>query len=164
MRALTLILLVLGALVALVFGCASLPEEKPKPSVAVWDLEDLSPGANARPDLGGLLASEIIQTIKQTGTIEVVEREKLLNILVELRMGSSSLTQESARLKVGRMIGAREMVFGGYMVVGSTMRIDLRRVEVETGRVIRTAKQTAAAGDLAGWLGAVRQAAAALYP
>jgi len=61
------------------------------------------------------------------------------------------------------MTGAKEMVFGGYMVVGTTMRIDLRRVDVETGRVLKTAKMTAAAADLSGWLKAARNAAAELF-
>ena len=81
----------------------------------------------------------------------------------ELNLGSSELADESTRLKVGRMIGAREMVFGGYMVVGSTMRVDLRRVDVETGKVVKTAKKTVAADDLAGWIKAAQDTAAGLY-
>ena len=164
MRSPVFILLIASTAMLLACGCASFPEQETQRTVAVWDLENLSPGTETRPDLGGLLGSEIIQTVQQTGDIQVVEREKLVAILEELRLGSSILTDESTRLKVGRLLGAREMIFGGYMVVGSTMRIDLRRVEVETGRVLKTAKQTAAAGDLAAWLAAARQAGRALYP
>jgi hypothetical protein len=149
--------------IGLLHGCSTIPEHGGLRSVAVWDLENLSPGVSAAPDLGQVLSGEIIQTVKQSGDIRVVEREKLVAILQELNLGSSELADESTRLKVGRMIGAREMVFGGYMVVGSTMRVDLRRVDVETGKVVKTAKKTAAADDLAGWLKAARDTAAVLY-
>jgi curli biogenesis system outer membrane secretion channel CsgG len=144
-------------------GCATIPEPQGFRPVAVWDLENLSLDASARPDLGQLLSSEIIQAIKEHGAIQVVERAKLIAILEELKLGSSALADESTRLRVGRMMGAKEMVFGGYMVVGTTMRIDLRRVDVETGRVLKTAKMTADAADLAGYLAAARTAGALLF-
>jgi hypothetical protein len=143
------------------FGCATTGEQAGVRAVAVWDPENLSLKDSGRPDLGQILSGEVIQTL-QTSGIKVVEREKLVAMLEELRLGSSELADESTRLKVGRMIGAREMVFGGYMVVGNTMRLDLRMVDVETGKVLKTAKKTAQAGDLAGWLKAARDAAAEL--
>ena len=145
-------------------GCATTGDEYAGPAaVAVWDLEDLSPGAGGRPDLGQLLSGEIIQALQQAD-VQVVERQKILAIMEELNLGSSSLADDETRLRVGRMIGAREMVFGGYMVVGNSMRIDVRRVDVETGRVMRTSKKTVDARDLAGWLAGAREAAQGLYP
>ncbi|HPI91833.1 MAG TPA: CsgG/HfaB family protein [Deltaproteobacteria bacterium] len=144
-------------------GCATTSGEyEGVRTVAVWDLEDLSPGAGGRPDLGQLLSGEIIQAV-QGSDVQVVERQKILAILEELNLGSSALADEETRLRVGRMIGAGEMVFGGYMVVGSTMRVDLRRVDVESGRIVKTAKGTADSGDLAGWLSTARKAGAELY-
>jgi curli biogenesis system outer membrane secretion channel CsgG len=149
--------------IGLLHGCSTIPEHESLKTVAVWDLKNLSPGAFTRPDLGQVLSGEIIQTIKQSGDIKVVEREKLVSILEELKLGSSELAEKSTRLKVGRMMGAKEMVFGSYMVVGNTMRVDLRRVDVETGKVVQAAKKTAAADDLAGWLKAAQDAASGLY-
>jgi hypothetical protein len=142
-------------------GCATTGEQPGVSAVAVWDPENLSFKDSGMPDLGQVLSGEIIQTLQTSGT-EVVEREKLVAMLEELKLGSSELADESTRLKVGRMIGAREMVFGGYMVVGNTMRLDLRRVDVATGKVVKTAKKTAEANDLAGWLKAARDAAVEL--
>jgi hypothetical protein len=158
-RAMMLVCLALWA--GGLFGCATTGEQQGIRAVAVWDPEDLSFKDSGRPDLGQVLSGEIIETF-QTSGIKVVEREKLVAMLEELRLGSSELADESTRLKVGRMIGAREMVFGGYMVVGKTMRLDLRRVDVETGRVLKTSKKTSDASDLTGWLRAAREAAAEL--
>ncbi|HOJ14211.1 MAG TPA: CsgG/HfaB family protein, partial [Deltaproteobacteria bacterium] len=95
--------------------------------------------------------------------VEVVERERLVAVLEELRLGSSQLADDETRLRVGRITGAREMVFGAYMVVGPTMRLDLRRVDVETGRVVRTASKTAPSGDVQAWVEAARKAAVDLF-
>ena len=143
------------------FGCATTGGLPGIRAVAVWDPENLSIQDSGRPDLGQVLSGEIIQTL-QTSGIKVVEREKLVAMLEELSLGSSELADESTRLKVGKMIGAREMIFGGYMVVGNSMRLDLRMVDVATGKVVSTAKKTAQANDLAGWLKAARDAAAEL--
>jgi hypothetical protein len=163
MRRIPAFMLALAACAVLVHGCAGVPAQDGVRAVAVWNLENLSMGDTSRPDLGELLSSEIMQTVKEKGGVPVVEREKLVTVLQELNLGSSGLADESTRLKVGRMIGAREMVFGSYMVVGPSMRIDVRRVDVETGKVIRAASRQAGSADLSGWLGAARDAAAELY-
>ena len=144
-------------------GCASVPGPTRPRAVAVWNLENVSPEASSQPDLGQVLSGEIIQTIKEKADVRVVERENIEAILEELKLGSSDLADDSARLRVGRMIGAREMVFGGYMVVGGTMRIDLRRVDTETGKVVKAAKKTATSNDITGWIKASQDAAAELY-
>jgi curli biogenesis system outer membrane secretion channel CsgG len=131
-------------------------------AVAVWDLENLNPAATIGPDMGELLASEVIQTLNESGAYQVVERERLIRILEELDLGSSFAVDEATRLKIGRLVGARFMVFGGYFVLGNMMRLDLHLVEVETGRVVKAAQKTASAGDLAGWLKIAGQAAVEL--
>jgi curli biogenesis system outer membrane secretion channel CsgG len=152
------------AAVLLVAGCASAPETPSEPvSVAVWDLENLSYEPGAYPDMGQVLAGRIIETIRQKGEYQVVERQRIMAILQELNLGSSALADENTRLRIGRLSGARRMIFGGYQTAGDAMRIDLRLVEVETGKIIKTSEKTAAAGDLAGWLDSASLAAAELF-
>jgi len=50
-------------------------------------------------------------------------------------------------------------VFGGYQVMGQSMRIDLRMVEVETGRVLKASEKTVENGDVAMWFTAAEEAA-----
>ena len=141
-------------------GCTSAPSmDGQTPAVAVWDLANLNPAATIGPDMGELLAATVIETLKESGAFQVVERERLILALEELNRGSSALVDESTRLKIGRIMGARFMVFGGYFVLGDMMRLDLRLVEVETGSIVKAAQKTATAGDLTGWLRVARQAA-----
>jgi len=111
------------------------------PVVAVWNLEDSSLEGNGFSDLGEILAFRIIETL-QTSGYEVVEREKLLLALEELKLGSSKLASEKAQLRIGHLSGARWMIFGGYQVIAGQMRMDLRLVDVETGRVLNAAEKT----------------------
>ena len=133
--------------------------DRQTPAVAVWNLENLNPAETAGPDMGELLAAKVVETLKESDRYVVVEREQILLTLEELNLGSSSAVDQATRLKIGRIVGARFMVFGGYFVLGDMMRLDLRLVEVETGRVVKAAQKTAPAGDLGGWLAVAQQAA-----
>ena len=141
-------------------GCTSAAcMDQQTSAVAVWDLENLNPDEAIGTDMGELLAAKVIETLNESSTFQVVERERLILALEELTRGSTFMVDESTRLKIGRIVGARFMVFGGYFVLGGMIRLDLRLVEVETGRVVKAAQKTTSAGDLSGWLKAARQAA-----
>lgn len=141
------------------FSCAAAPiMEERGGGVAVWDLEDLSLGIG-RTNFGELLSSQVIEVFKSKGKYRVVERTRLLRVLEELRLGSSSLVDDSTRLRVGKLIGAKLMVFGGYQIIGDQMRIDLRMVDVESGRVVKAARKISLSGDLPSLIDAARKAA-----
>jgi TolB-like protein len=152
-----------AAVCLLASACATAPVRVPKDaSVAVWDLDDLA-RSGGRPDLGEFLAAQVAETVQGKG-YTVVERQRLLILLEELRVGSSSLADESTRLRLGRLSGARFMVFGGYQIAGGSMRIDLRLVDVETGRIVRAAKSIAPSTGIPERVQAARSAAGELLP
>jgi len=128
-------------------------------TIAVWDLDDLSPTAGSRPNLGEVLSNQVMETLKKRENYIIVERERLLLALKELQLGTTTLVDESTRLKLGKLVGARRMIFGGYQIIGSQMRLDLRMAEVETGKILKAVQKTTPASDLAGWLEAARKAA-----
>lgn len=137
-------------------------------SVAAWEPE---PGGLVAPEtvpflteMAPALAGEIMSVFSESENYTLVEREKLLLALEELNLGSSELASPETRLEIGRLIGAKWMVFGVYQAFGEVLRLDLRRVAVETGRIERAASRTAPAGNPAAWLLAAREAAEALLP
>ncbi|MDY6842808.1 MAG: CsgG/HfaB family protein [Thermodesulfobacteriota bacterium] len=147
------------ALFIILTGCATTPVQYEKDtSIAIWEIENLSPVKSIHSDLGDLLSSKVIETFSETGLYTVVERQQLLLALEELKLGTTSLVDESARLQVGKLVGARVMVFGGYQVIENIMRLDLRLVEVGTGKIIKTAQRTVSASDVSGWLKAAQEA------
>lgn len=128
-------------------------------TVAVWDLDDLSPATAPQQNLGEMLSGRIVETVQQKGTYTVVERQRLVLALEELNLGSSSLADEATRLRLGKLAGAQLMVFGAYQVIAGKMRLDVRLVEVETGRIVKAVEKIAPGGNLGTWLDAARQAA-----
>jgi curli biogenesis system outer membrane secretion channel CsgG len=147
------------ATILLAWACATSPPKEKELTLAVWDLDNLSPGSVALPNLGELLTAQIIASLKKKGQYTIVERERLLLVLEEQRLGTTSLVDESTRLKLGRLLGARRMVFGGYQVIGEQMRLDLRVLDVESGKILKAVQKTATAADFQGWLEAAKKAA-----
>ncbi|MGC8809216.1 MAG: CsgG/HfaB family protein [bacterium] len=143
----------------LALACTSPHLQERELTLAVWDLDDLSPGSAGRPHLGELLTGQIIESLKRKGQYIIVERERLLLILEEQRLGTTSLVDENTRLKLGRLLGAKRMIFGGYQVIGDQMRLDLRLLDVESGKILKAVQKTAAAADLQGWLEVAKKAA-----
>lgn len=91
------------------------------------------------PELSGLkvgLAQMLISDLTGTPGLEVVERERLQAILDELQLGRDGVTDPASAAKVGKLLGARFMLLGGYFKLGDTLRVDARVVEVETSRIV----------------------------
>jgi curli biogenesis system outer membrane secretion channel CsgG len=152
------------ALALLFVSCSTGPVAyKEGTTIAVWDLENLTPSESVQHDLGGLLSAKVIETINKTGKYTVVERERLLLALEELNLGTTSLVDESTRLRIGRIVGAQLMAFGAYQVIADQMRLDLRLVEVETGKILGAAQETTPSTDISGCLKATEEATAGLF-
>ena len=141
-------------------ACASAPPSAPQQLLAVWDLDDLT-GNEAHAGLGEILAGKAIERVQAEG-YPVVERQRLVALLEELQLGSGELADESTRLRLGRLSGARMMLFGGYQAYGDSLRMDLRLVDVETGRVVAATQRTVPARDLSAALQAVGEGSAEL--
>ncbi|MCJ8501802.1 CsgG/HfaB family protein [Desulfatitalea alkaliphila] len=156
---------VLVALFLLAACSAGAPVRDQRPiAVAVWDLEDLSVHPIDRIGMGELMAQQIAAHLEGRADYQVVERQRLLDVMEELHIGSSDLADASTRLQLGRIIGARQMVFGAYQAIGASLRLDVRRVDVGTGRVLNTATADAPVDNPSAWLSAAEQAAEALFP
>jgi len=145
------------------YSCASDGPYPGNAAVAVWDFDNLTPAASDSDDLGEVLSLQVIDALQKRGDHPVVERQRLFLAMEELKLGSSSLADEDTRLRLGRLSGARLMVFGGYQIIGGSMRLDLRLVDVETGRIIKAVQKVTTASDLSGWIKSAREAAEELF-
>jgi TolB-like protein len=84
------------------------------------------------------LAQMVITDLSGLTSVRIVERERLQEILDELKLGASAKIDPTTAAKVGKLLGARFMVMGGYFDLLGSLRVDARVVEVETGRIIRS--------------------------
>ncbi|MFY9271244.1 MAG: CsgG/HfaB family protein [Candidatus Manganitrophaceae bacterium] len=116
---------------------SALPASEPKmPTVAVLEFEDHGigrpPGAIG---LGRTLSDRISEQLSGRRELRLIDRESLQKILQELSFGSLDITDRESQLRLGKLLGARYLIMGGYTILGETLRIDGRIVEVESGLV-----------------------------
>lgn len=141
-------------------------------AVAVWDFDNQTPpGLSALPAgqldyLRRALGEAVTQALLERGGVAVVERQRLRDVLAEQKLGASELADVDARLRLGRILGAARMIFGGYFALGDDVQVTLRVVDTATSRVVLAdefnapapavmARIEAAAGRIAHALGGV---------
>lgn len=147
-------------MVLFLISCSSMgtPPEDQLISVAVWDLENLTPHGN---DTGmvEVITGQIIERLSEIDRYQVVERQQLVKAMEELSIGSSELADAGTRLKLGKLLGAKQMVFGVFQIIGRQVRLDIRRVDVASGKILKTATATTAADNINEWIRAADQLA-----
>jgi TolB-like protein len=74
--------------------------------------------------------------------LTLVERTRLSEALKEMELGQTGLIDEATAAKTGQMAGAEELVVGSYQIIGQKIRINARFVDVEKGKIKKTAEAT----------------------
>ncbi len=112
----------------------------PLPAVVVWDFENQTPGMGAPGDrsdfLKRSLSENLTVTLLQVAGLPVVERQRLKDLLAEQKLTAGALADEDTRLRLGKIIGAQRMVFGGFFVLGDAVQVHVRVVDTATSRVV----------------------------
>lgn len=84
------------------------------------------------------LAQMLISDLSSLEGVRIVERDRLEAILAEIKLGQTAKIDKATAAKVGKLLGAKYMVLGGYFDLMGALRADARVVEVETGRVVQS--------------------------
>ena len=132
--------------------------------IAVWDFEITSPLGIVRSNR--FLSDKIIKRILKEGHYDLITRDRLLLVLQELNLGTSMLVDERTRLRLGKLVGAKLMVFGDVCkFAGNTMDVNLRLLEVDTGLVLKSVGKyyDIVTYDLSEWLKAVEEMTPELF-
>lgn len=131
------------------------------PAVVVWDFDDQSPPlAAAGPGLGFLkrsLSENLTAALLQVQGLPVVERQRLKDLLAEQKLSAADLADEDARVRLGRIIGAQRMVFGGYFALGDQVQVHVRVVDSATSRVLFSDEATAPSAQVMQEVAALNQ-------
>ncbi len=101
------------------------------PSIAILDLESRGISSSEIASLTDRLRSEMVKT----GRITVVERGQMQQILSEQDFQMAGCTSEECAVEVGQLLGVSKMIAGSIGKVGSTFSIDIRTIDVSTGRI-----------------------------
>ena len=119
---------------------AASAQAAPLPAVVVWDFENQTPGFTAPGERGDFLKRSLSEnltvTLLRVAGLPVVERQRLKDLLAEQKLTAGALADEDTRLRLGKIIGAQRMVFGGFFVLGDAVQVHVRVVDTATSRVL----------------------------
>lgn len=110
------------------------------PAVVVWDFDNqtalLSAPGGPGEFLKRSLSESLTGTLLQVPGLAVVERQRLKDLLAEQKVSASDIADEDARLRLGKIVGAARMVFGGFFVLGEQVQVHVRVIDTATSRVV----------------------------
>ena len=82
------------------------------------------------------IADMLITQLAMNPGIRVVERDQLEKLLQEQNLSAGGRVDKETAVKVGRILGAHHMIFGGFVTdPKGRMRLDARAVNVETSQI-----------------------------
>ncbi len=81
------------------------------------------------------LSDMLVSDLGASGKITVVEREDLEKLLQEQEFMDSGMADPSKSFQVGKILGADVLVYGSYLLLGKSLRIDAKAVDPRTGAV-----------------------------
>jgi TolB-like protein len=134
MRSLSLFL-ILCLLLGQLAPMTALAQSQSKVTVAVMDLEPKGVPENEVSALSDRLRTELFRT----GTFDVMERGKMQDVLKEQGFQQSgACNTDACAVEIGQLIGVQKMIGGSLGKVGKTYTVNLRMIDVKTGRIERS--------------------------
>jgi len=88
------------------------------------------------PKLSDYIIEELIGYIVNDGTLTVVDRANLETVRKELNFQLSGEVNDKTAQQIGKMLGAQTIVSGGITAIGSTYRLRVRAISVQTAEVL----------------------------
>lgn len=128
------------SLVALAGSSAS-SQEPAKRVVAVVAYDNNS-GDGRYDHLGRAFSSMMISDLSVIDRIDLVERERLEEVLGELDLQHSAYADPESAQDLGMIVGAEYLVTGAFITVDPEIRVDTRIDRVETSEIVTTAEVT----------------------
>lgn len=82
------------------------------------------------------IADLLLTELAANEGIRVVERDQITQVLREQDLNASDRVEQETAVRIGRMLGAHHMIFGGFVIdARGTLRIDVRAVNTETSEI-----------------------------
>jgi len=123
----------------------SVPDEKKKVLLVENFKNNSIDGKKWEPwELG--LPSMIQDDFFTIGYFKIVSAESRNKALAEMAFGESGLT-ETKYIELGKMLGAEWILFGDYIVMGDSMSISVKVIDVQTSGILASSKKIGSVND-----------------
>lgn len=139
------------AVISFLSGCAQAPVRQPAAEqsgqapaaelptpLAIFPFENnaVTRHDEYEPLTGGLAAMLITDLRHEATHLKIIERNKIKELLQEIDLSQSGYVDQGTALRLGKLLGARSIAFGSFVVLGEEVRIDARLVNVETSETM----------------------------
>ncbi|MFB3070298.1 MAG: CsgG/HfaB family protein [Gemmatimonadales bacterium] len=127
---------------ALAVGCMAPPVaqgQDTRPGIGVWILENGGSYGQDAEDFEALrvgLQQILMTELARNPAMRVVERSQLNALIAEQDLGAAGRVDPETAARVGRIVGAKFMVLGGFVDWFGDFRLDARIVDCETTEII----------------------------
>jgi len=119
----------------LIFVSKSYCDEKV--NIAVLELE----GAGISNSESRIITSRLRTDLFNTNKFTVVERDAMDEILIEQGFQLTGCTTDECAVEVGKLLGVRVIVAGEIGKISDLYTISIRAIDVQTGKIIKTATE-----------------------
>ncbi len=86
------------------------------------------------------LQQMLITELSANPSLRIVERGRIKQLLEEQDLAAAGRVDANTAARIGKLVGARYVVLGGFIDFYGDFRIDARIVNVETGEIVRMEK------------------------
>jgi len=126
-----------------------------RPTIAVLDFDNNSIGRNASDyaAIGKGIADLLIGDLAAGANIRVVERDRIQALLDEQKLTRDGHIDQETAVRLGKLLGARHMITGGFMSTGSQMVLTARTIDVETREISNPQRVQQSDDDVLGLIG-----------
>jgi TolB-like protein len=80
--------------------------------------------------------------LAQNPALRVVDRSNIKSLMTEQDLGGSGRVDAATAARLGKLVGARYMIMGGFTDLYGNMRLDISVVSTETSEIVRAEKVT----------------------
>jgi len=92
--------------------------------------------------LGKGIPDILITTLSHGEGVNIVERERINDIIKELELSQKDIFDDKNAVKVGKLTGSRYIITGTLTVIEDQVRIDSRIIDIETAKIIKGFSET----------------------
>jgi TolB-like protein len=114
-----------------------------RPGIAVFPFDNGGSYGQDKENFDALqvgLQQMLITEFAQNAQLRIVERGRIKDLLAEQDLGSTGRVDANTAAKLGKLVGARYVVLGGFIDFYGDFRIDARIVNVETSELVKVVK------------------------
>lgn len=83
---------------------------------------------------------QLTQSVTNSGRFSLIERENLQQIMAEMKLQLSGVVEESSASEVGKILGAKLLLFGKLYQDAERYNLFIKLVRVETGEILAVTK------------------------